>query len=155
MSQVGFSMKLGISEAARRAKVDRRVLYRLLEKGKLSKEIEDGKSVIDLSELARLYPEATNQPAQDDTVRDRPNGQSVTDGAQEVIALLKERIEALETDKADLRRERDRLLVLVEGHSATVRHLTTQAPPPTPSTTRRSLWKRLTGRHGQPTEEAS
>jgi len=153
-------MKLGISEAARRAGVDRKVLYRLIEKGKLSKELEEGKVVIDLSELARLYPQATNESAQRHTVSSRPNGQVVTGSTQGVIDALKERIASLEADKADLRRnlererteaheERGKLFALVESHSATLRQLTDQralvpapTPPPVP---RRSLWAVITG----------
>lgn len=159
VSHVGVSMKLGISEASRRAGVDRKVLYRMMEKGKLSKELtEDGSPVIDLSELARVFPSAATVTGQEG-VRQRKNGQSVTAGAQQVIDALNARIASHEAREADLRRdldherrererdrgERDRLLALVEDHSATVRQLTDQrAAQPTPA--KPGLWARLTGR---------
>lgn len=50
-------MKLSVSDAARRAGVDRKVIYRKLASGEISREVgQDGKTTIDLSELARIYP---------------------------------------------------------------------------------------------------
>jgi transcriptional regulator of acetoin/glycerol metabolism len=140
-------VKLSISAAARRAGVERTTLYRRIEKGEISKETgDDGKPVIDLSELARLYPQALEDKADTD-VSDSANSsvqQFVTppDGAalQREVELLRERIASLEADKADLRSERDRLLGVMERHAEAQGRLLA-APKP-------GLLARLLGRAG-------
>ena len=104
-------MKLSISEAARRAGVNRTTLHRRIEKGELSKEIgDDGKPAIDLSELARLYPavvkseRAQHAPQQ---AMQHPVEQAATDALLRENNLLRETVD-------DLRRERDRLIGVVE-----------------------------------------
>ena len=156
LQEVG-QVKLSISEAARRAGVKRQVLYRKLQSGAISKEInEDGSPVIDLSELVRVYPEAANDTGQPDRTAGHIKGQSVTGGGQLEITLLRERIASLEADKVDLRRDidrerseasatRDRLLALVERHAETVKLLTDQRTPTAPPA-KPGLWARLTGR---------
>lgn len=104
-------MKLSISEAARRAGVNRTTLHRRIEKGDLSKEIgDDGKPVIDLSELARLYPSAVKggqvQQAEQQAMQ-QPFEQAATGALLRENSLLRETVE-------DLRKERDRLIGVVE-----------------------------------------
>jgi hypothetical protein len=141
-------MKLTIVEAARRAGVERNVLYRLIGKGRISKEIDDGKAVIDLSELTRIYPHAINENGQHHDARKRPNEHLANGGEQREIALLRERITALEADKSDLRSERDRLLAVVEGHSTAMCQLADQrvaTAATAPPVVKRGLWARLRG----------
>lgn len=100
-------MKLSISEAARRAGVNRTTLHRRIEKGDISKEIgSDGKPVIDLSELARLYPSVV-KPEQAQQEKQHPVEQIATDALLRENNLLRETVD-------DLRKERDRLIGVVE-----------------------------------------
>jgi hypothetical protein len=153
-------MKLSISEAARRAGVRRNTLYRKLESGKISKETDqDGKPVIDLAELSRLYPQAAT--AQGRTPKDQNGTAQNTDtqALRELITILKndkDRLAAeLELERAGravdtthAREERERMLSLLES---TQRQLTDlraphpkqeQAEAPRP---RRGLFARLMG----------
>jgi excisionase family DNA binding protein len=132
--------KFSISEAAKRAKVERTTLYRKIDKGEISAEIDaHGTKVIDASELLRVYPEATviDTPAtsaqQMHTVETQQNATADATMAvllreaemrEEKIEDMKRRIEALEADKTDLRAERDRLLKVIEEQSASVKLLT-------------------------------
>jgi hypothetical protein len=124
-------VKLGISEAGRRAGVNRKVLYRLMEKGQLSKEILDGKPVIDLSELARLFPAAIAEPGQPVVPGDKIGG---ADG-QLLLDGLRGQISVLQAENADLRAVRDKLLAMVGQQAETVRLLTDQRQP-----RRRRFW---------------
>lgn len=104
-------MKLSISEAARRAGVNRTTLHRRIEKGEISKEIgNDGKPVIDLSELARLYPSVVKnehvQQASQQAMQ-QPIEQVAADALLRENSLLRETVD-------DLRKERDRLIGVVE-----------------------------------------
>jgi transposase-like protein len=114
-------VKLSISEAARRAGVERPTLYRKLKSGALSKGIgDDGKPCIDLSELARLYPHVTNS-------HDTPKPVRMDSLLQAELQAAQFRILDLEADKADLRAERDRLLQVLETQAEQIKLL---APPP-------------------------
>ena len=132
--------KFSISDAAKRAKVERTTLYRKLNKGDISAEIDaHGNKVIDASELLRVYPDATviDNPTtsvqQMHTVETQQNATADATMAvllreaemrEEKIEDMKRRIEALEADKTDLRSERDRLLKVIEEQSASVKLLT-------------------------------
>lgn len=136
-------MKLSISEAARRAGVDRGTIYHKLKKGELSKEIgDDGKPVIELSELARLYPHAVGGSTgglNTDQQMPTPSNNSVLERENE---LLRERIDALERDKDDLRSERDKLLDIAQAHT----RLLTDQRSGEPAEKPRGLLGRLLGR---------
>lgn len=125
-------MKLGISEAARRAGVGRQTLYRKIESGALSKEIgAEGKPVIDLSELSRLYPQvvaaATMRQPASDTADIQKTGRS-DNLLQAELAAARHRIQELEADRTDLRAERDKLLSVVQEQATSMRLLTDQSP---------------------------
>jgi hypothetical protein len=148
-------MRLTISEAARRAGVDRKAIYRHLEKGMLSKEITmEGDARIELSELARLYPQAVDATGEA-SPRHRKTGRDGTDTAQQVIQALRERIAAMEADKARMlaererdRGERDRLMDLLEAAQRKLTGPVITEPPPRPATPTqppRGFWARLTG----------
>lgn len=122
-------MKLSISEAARRAGVNRTTLHRQIEKGTISKEIgEDGKPVIDLAELARVYPSAVSPQRAQQGVQHQSE-QVGTDALLRENSLLRETVD-------DLRKERDRLLGVVEQQT---RVLTDQRPGS-------GFWGRIFGR---------
>ena len=117
-------MKLTISEAARRAGVRRMTIYRKLEAGKLSKEAdEDGKPVIDLAELARVYPHAVTDPDRNpEKSHDTPQTSAETAEVRELRALLEQERQERQRERADkddviadLRQQRDRLLALHEA----------------------------------------
>ena len=146
-------MKLSLSEAARRAGVGRQTLYRRISQGKLSREIgADGQPVIDLSELARLYPAAIGERTGRDTGRDVSSdnsGQGSETGADTLadhagvvaaaeLAALRERVRTLEADKADLSAKLDKALDTLQAQT---RLLTDQRP----SESRPSWWRRLRG----------
>ena len=128
-------VKLSISEAARRAGVERPTLYRKMKGGELSKEIDqDGKPVIDLAELARLYPHAVTMSGiitassavdTDNAVLKNTSPNSLL---QAELEMVRERLLELEADKSDLRSERDKLLALLQEQSASMRILTDQRP---------------------------
>jgi predicted site-specific integrase-resolvase len=107
--------KIGVVAAANAAGVSRATINRYLKSGKLSATADrKGARVIDTAELARVFgdlqPAATNQQP-----RVQPRA---------TIAVLQEKLAALESENATLRRELDtahdekaRLLALVEkGH---------------------------------------
>lgn len=157
-------MKLSISEAARRAGVRRTTLYRKLDKGTLSKETgDDGKPVIDLAELVRVYPHAVTEPG-------RQSPPSLVAGRDMESVSLRQLVNVLKEDKERLQQQLDRaeaqhkealaekenkferVLAMLENAQ---RQLTAfrpaeptrqQAPamsPPAPAP--RSFWARLTG----------
>jgi FtsZ-binding cell division protein ZapB len=137
--------KLSISEAARRAGVERPALYRRMKKGELSRETgPDGKPVIDLSELCRLYPHAVTPHAVSEAVpaiqHDTPHIsllQAKIEALQEQIRLMERERDTLADDRADLRTERDKLLDVVASQT---RQLTG------PQQAERPLWRRLLAR---------
>lgn len=122
------SLKLSISEAARRAGVRRTTIYRKFQTGKLSRETDDdGNPVIDLAELSRLYPYAVTDPGhKPKTHNEAERDNTETAALRELIAVLKndkERL-AIELDRvrtearAEVERERserERLLALLEN----------------------------------------
>jgi vacuolar-type H+-ATPase subunit I/STV1 len=131
--------KFAIADAANRAGVERTTLYRKMNKGEISAEIDaHGNKVIDASELLRVYPDAKVidgpatvapplppveklQTATGEATRGLLREVEIRD---EKIDDMKRRIEALEADKSDLRSERDRLLKVIEEQSSSVKLLT-------------------------------
>jgi hypothetical protein len=105
--------KLTISDAARRASVERSTLYRRAQRGEISFEKgPDGKPRIDLSELLRVYPDADPSP-HPATVAQTRSGQrtqqaSESRGLEREIELLRQQVAMLQADKEDLRRRLDR-----------------------------------------------
>lgn len=152
-------MKLSISEAARRAGVGRTAIYRKLSAGKLSKENDaEGNPVIDLAELARVFPHAVSDPGQKPVTPRTPEKNTETAALRELVAVLKEDKERLMMEverarneaRADVERERaerERLLGLLE---TTQRQLTDLSEKPKPKeepapTPRRGWFGRLVG----------
>jgi transcriptional regulator of acetoin/glycerol metabolism len=130
-------VKLTISEAARRAGVRRMTIYRKLEAGKLSKETdEDGNPVIDLAELARVYPHAiTASDRNPEKPRDTPGTSAETAEVREFRALLEQERQERQRERADkddviadLRQQRDRLLALHEADQRLLADLREKPP---------------------------
>jgi phage terminase small subunit len=104
--------KHSISEASRLTGKARSTLHRHIKNGKLSKDIDaDGQPVMDTAELVRVYgalqvlqdsdPGAIGQHATP------PHDIPVAGVWKEVEALRQEKIERLEADLIDARKERD------------------------------------------------
>lgn len=134
-----FMAKFAIADAANRAGVERTTIYRKMNKGEISAEIDaHGNKVIDASELLRVYPDAkvidgpaTVAPPLPPVEKLQTATGEATRGLlreveirNEKIDDMKRRIEALEADKSDLRSERDRLLKVIEEQSSSVKLLT-------------------------------
>lgn len=122
-------MGLTLRQAADLCGASRSTIHRALKNGKLSGgRLEDGTWDIDPSELARVFPWDTSEPAQ----RDNP-GQS-KEGASQREAVLVVKVEMLEHQ---LERERDTIADLrkrLDRAEDRVLALTSQALPPVPVT---------------------
>jgi hypothetical protein len=152
-------MKLSISEAARRAGVGRTGIYRKINAGKLSKETgEDGSPVIDLAELARLFPHAVSDPGHKPDTGRTPDKNTETATLRELVAVLKGDKERLTMEleraridgRADVERERaerERLLAMLETAQrqlSDLRDRPKEQPAPSPAP-RRNWFARLVG----------
>ena len=121
-------MKLYLAQVPKHFRVSRGTIYRDIRHGKLSAEDNGkGRTVIDLSELERVYerktvsaPSRTVHDVQSDT------GDSVRENSvlQREVELLRERLTEHHAVIDDLRSERDRLLTMLEEHASTVKLLT-------------------------------
>lgn len=125
-------VKLSISEAARRAGIQRQTLYRKIKSGAISTvQGDDGQPLIDLSELARVFPSAVSTTVQPVTGPDNPADSLL----QLEIKHLRERLDAAERDRDAWRDQAKQLARL--------------APPVDQATVKRvNWWQRLTGRGG-------
>ena len=121
----------GITDAARRAGVSRQTLYRCIKSGRLSVATDlTGRSVVDSSELFRVFPPKAALDVQNDAT---------------AHALLQVRLEALERDnarlQADLDRERDekrKLFLLLTDQRPKRRQSDSTPASSTPRRTRRT-----------------
>lgn len=156
--------KISITEAARRANVERSTLYRRKRKGEISLEKgPDGVWCIDMSELLRAYPDAVQGPleAADGSAAQGRRGPAPNQMHQDAESRVLQRelelvrqqldqtradaaetVRRLETDKTDLRErldradaERSRLLGVIEEQATQFKLLTDQRTPPAPAPT--------------------
>jgi len=107
-----------VSQAARLADVDRTTLYRKKEKGELSFDLDEkGATVIDLSELARVYPNAARKyaaqhPQQQETPQSQHDATIDATGATTEKAVhvrgLQLEIDLLHERIGELKEQRDR-----------------------------------------------
>ena len=89
-------MRLSISEAARRAGIQRQTLYRRIKSGAISTvQGEDGQPQIDLSELARVFPAVIATATQPVTAPDNQADSLL----QQEIRHLRERLDVAERDR--------------------------------------------------------
>lgn len=125
-------MRLSISEAARRAGIQRQTLYRKIKAGAISTVQDgDGQPQIDLSELARVFPAAIAAPASSVTAPDNQADSLL----QQEIRHLRERLDVAERDRDAWRDQ--------------ARQLARLAPPVDPAPgPRASWWQRLRGKGG-------
>jgi predicted site-specific integrase-resolvase len=108
--------KFNIVQAAELAGVTRQTIHRFIKKGKLSVEkTVDGKTVIDKSELLRVFPNLVTPGASHVLRLDTPQ---VTATLHSQIELLQRELDVTrqerERDREECRREKDRLLGIIE-----------------------------------------
>jgi Helix-turn-helix domain len=107
--------KVNISQAAQMAGVSRPTIHKKINAGKLSVEKVDGKTLIDVSELERVFETLVPPGRRKDLHQD----------TSEVTAILRSQIEHLQReldvtrqerdrDRDEYRQERDRLLTIIE-----------------------------------------
>lgn len=124
--------KLNISHAAKAAGIARRTLQRHIEKGKVSYETgKHGRKLIDTAELIRVYGDLKARGT-DGAMRQAGHvaQQTAPDDAPEIF-LLRQQVAMLEKQLDESKRDKDRLLTIVEQQT----HLLTHQP-----IKHRSLW---------------
>jgi hypothetical protein len=146
-----------LAKAAEAVGKGKPAILKAIQKGRVSAaKNEMGEWEIDPAELHRVYPPA-NQEAASEPISSEPLktiGTSQEPGLLDLeIRFLREKVETLERMKAeerallsgqveDLRRERDRLLGVVEAQTRLITHMTEKPAEPA----RRSWWQKLTGK---------
>jgi hypothetical protein len=138
-------MGLTLRQAAELSGASRSTIHRALKSGKLSGgRLEGGAWDIDPSELARVFPWDTTEPAQ----RDAQGQEKDRLGEREAVLvvrveMLEHQLERERDTVADLRkrldRAEDRVLALSAPMPEPVRQVLTEPERPTPGT----LWGRL------------
>ncbi len=117
-------MKHTLGTAAKACGKSKSSIYRAIKSGVISaSRRDDGQYEIDPAELHRAFPAVSRNVPEgvpDDSVARERNGE------KRERELLEREIARLEETVADLRRERDRLLKLVDEQAGTVRLLTHQ-----------------------------
>lgn len=139
-------MKLYPSQIVKHYEVSRNTVYRDISKGRITADDNGkGRTLIDVSELDRVYKkrqlDETLQSVSHEQA-DTPKNDGFLNVLQREIELLREKVEGLETDKEDLKGERDRLLKLVEEQAVNIRLLTDQRTPERP----KGFWRWLVGK---------
>ena len=100
--------KLNLTQAAKAAGIARGTLYKHIDEGKLSCQLDDkGKRVIDTSELMRVYGEIKQPEINGERSEDRPIEHKETQEETEITAVLRERIGDLEKQVEDLRQDKE------------------------------------------------
>jgi hypothetical protein len=123
---------LTTQQAAELTGKNRTTIWRACKNGKVSAHRSDeGDFLIEPVELERVYGSLRSPQPADALHEDaeQPDSQPSastfeTSMLQREVALLREQLRSLESDKEDLRGERDRLLKVIEEQSASVRLLT-------------------------------
>ena len=150
--------KLNISEAARATDKPRSTIQRNIKKGVLSAEKDaTGRTVIDVSELQRVYGNLDMEAATGGAEQSGAKEQSATPQKSAEMELLKLKLEYTERERDEAqRRERDqaqqyreekeRLLGIIETQTSQIKELA--APPPSQEAEpqkKRGFWQRLIG----------
>jgi Helix-turn-helix domain len=134
--------EMTLSEAAKWAGKGRPTVWRAIKQGKLSaRRNDDGQWMIDPAELARVYQAVVsdNVPLKQGAIAfETPE----TAALQQIIALLERQLEDTQAQREDLKKERDRLLGMVESQTRLITHLSEKPTEPT----RHGWWRRLTGK---------
>ena len=118
--------KISISQAARVAGTQRSTLYRAMERGDLSFEILNGKRVLDISELERVFPSERPKVLRG-TASDTSKEQRATPDEQPdfrvSLAVLQAENQLLREQLVDVQGERDYLRSELSKASSTVKLL--------------------------------
>ena len=94
--------KFNVAKAAELAGVARQTIHKFIRTGKLSAEkTADGKTVIDKSELLRVFPSLATPGAP------KPNSKRLHSETSQITAILQSQIERLERELDVIRQERD------------------------------------------------
>jgi Helix-turn-helix domain len=126
--------KFNLSQAAELAGTTRQRIGRLIKQGKLSAEkTADGKTVIDKSELLRFFenlvtPKASQPP--------QPDTSQITELLQSKIDLLQRELDITREKWEEDRREKGRLLAIIENQTRML------AAPKEPEP-KKTFWQRL------------
>jgi hypothetical protein len=119
---------------------NRSTIWRAIKTGRVSAtRTATGDYLVEPVELERAFGLLQRRH---DALRPRATGRRAPVSGAEV-AWLRERVAALEADKADLRLERDRLLGVIEQQSEQMRRLGDRRAGA-------GFWRRLLGRAGAP-----
>lgn len=106
-----------LSQAAKRLGVSRPTVYRWAKEGKFSVTLgADGTKLVDLAELARVFPENVTKTQKQDAVRPAPD----TDGmllVQAVLEATRESLKITQEQLAEARQREERLLGIVESQT--------------------------------------
>jgi hypothetical protein len=93
--------KLNISQAAQMAGVSRPTIHKKINSGELSVEKTDGKTLIDVSELERVFGTLVTPGTP------KPNRKDLHTDTSQVATILQSQIERLERELDVIRQERD------------------------------------------------
>jgi len=106
-----------LSQAAKRLGVSRPTVYRWAKEGKFSVTLgKDGTKLVDMAELARVFPENVTKTQKQDAVRPAPD----SDGMLLIQAALEATRESLRITQEQLveaRQREERLLGIVESQT--------------------------------------
>ena len=131
---------VGINQAARLAGKGKTQIYNDIKAGRLSWHIEDDKKLLRVSDLDRVYKLKVKNDTTAQNQDEPPN--APLDTTIE-LAVLRERVNRLESENSDLRQTRERLLD--QTHQLTLLLAPPAAPQPVSSAPaeRKSFWQRL------------
>jgi excisionase family DNA binding protein len=134
---------LTTQQAAELVGKNRSTIWRAIKRGRVSAaKTETGDYIIEPAELERAFgPLQRRNEMRDDALRPTATGNE-TSTLRVETNMLRERVAALEADKADLRAERDRLLGVIEQQAEQMRLLTDQRE----DASQTSWWHRMFGR---------
>ncbi len=100
--------KLNLTQAAKAAGIARGTLYKHIDEGKISCQLDDkGKRVIDTSELMRVYGQINQPETDDERSEESPIEHKETQEETDVVQVLRERIGGLEKQVEDLRQDKE------------------------------------------------
>ena len=100
--------KLNLTQAAKAAGIARGTLYKHIQEGKISCQLDDkGKRIIDTSELMRVYGEIKQPETTHERSAERPIEHKETQEETGVAQVLRERIGDLEKQVEDLRKDKE------------------------------------------------
>jgi hypothetical protein len=146
-----------LAKAAKAVGKGKPAILKAIQKGRISAtKNEMGEWEIDPAELHRVYPPVSQETVSEPISLEPMETVGTTHEPRFLdleIRFLREKVETLERMKAeerallsgqveDLRRERDRLLGVVESQTRLITHMTDQTAKPEPA--RPNWWRRLT-----------